>query len=263
MLSMLNSGKILLIILAALVLVATLRITAESQQVTPDVPLAFEVASIKPVPLPLPTGGGPWTVTHGRFKAETGFVRGVIALAYDVPPILVKGGPDWLDREPYYIDARAADSEAGPYQIRIMLQALLTDRFKLAVHRETQQTEQYTLAVGKSGSKLQEAKGGGSKNFINWTGPGHATFTENSTLLGLINVLSGILQSPVIDDTGLKGTFNFSLDYTDPRDTRPRQADSPPDIFTAVQEQLGLRLQATKRPVEVIVIDHMETPSPN
>ena len=256
----LNSGKMLMII-AAVTVVAAVRINAQSQQVTPGAPLAFEVASIKPVPLPLPSGGGPWTVSRGRFRAEIGFLRGVVAWAYDVSAPLIKGGPDWFD-QPYYFDARAEDPQAGPDQIRLMLQTLLADRFKLVVHRDTQQVQTYTLVVGKNGSKLQDAKGGRS-NYINWTGPGHATFTENSTLAGLTNVLSGVLESPVVDETGLKGTFNFSLDFTDPHDRRPRQADSPPDIFTAVQDQLGLRLQATKRPTDVLVIDHMERPSPN
>jgi uncharacterized protein (TIGR03435 family) len=257
----LNSVKILTII-AAVTVVSAVRITAQSQRVTPVTPLAFEVASIKPVPLPLPSGGGPWTFSRGRFRAEIGFVRGVLALAYDVSPALIKGAPDWLDREPYNIDARAEDPQAGPDQIRVMLQALLADRFKLVVHRDTQQIQTYTLVIGKNGSKLQEAKSGRS-NYINWSGPGRATFTENSTLLGLTNVLSGVLESPVVDETGLKGTFNFSLDFKDPRDPRPTQPDSSPDIFTAVQDQLGLQLQATKRPTDVIVIDHMERPSPN
>jgi uncharacterized protein (TIGR03435 family) len=177
-------------------------------------------------------------------------------------PTQVKGGPDWLDREPYFVEARAEDPEAGPDQIRLMMETLLKDRFKLAVHRETQQGNVYKLTIGKSGSKLQDAKGG-LRNFINWTGPGQVTFTENSTLLGLINVLSSLLGSPVIDETGIIGSHNFSLEFKDPRDLRPRQPDSPPDLLDAVQEQLGLQLQATKAAVEILVIDHMDRPSPN
>jgi uncharacterized protein (TIGR03435 family) len=76
-------------------------------------PLAFEVASVKPIAPPIPSGGGPWIVTHGRFRAEKGFVRGIIGWAYNVLAARVKGGPDWIDREPYYVDARAGDPEAG------------------------------------------------------------------------------------------------------------------------------------------------------
>ena len=82
-------------------------------------------------------------------------------------------------------------------------------------------------------------------------------------MLGLINVLSSLLGSPVLDDTGLKGSYNFSLEFTDPRDPRPREANSRPDIFAAVQEQLGLNLEAKKGPVEVLIIDHFERPSEN
>ena len=174
----------------------------------------------------------------------------------------VKGGPDWIDREPYDFDARAGDPEAGPEQIRTMLQALLAERFKMVVHRDTQQGQVYTLVVGKNGSKLQDAKDG-RKNYINWTGPGHVTFTENSTLLGLIAILANSLGAPVFDETGIKGSYNFSLEFTDPRDPRARQADSPPDLITAVQEQLGLRLQAARGPVEVLVVDYIERPSEN
>jgi len=124
-----------------------------------------------------------------------------------------------------------------------MLQTLLTNRFKLIAHHETQEGQIYTLTVGKNGSILQDAKEG-RKNYINWTGPGQVTFTENSTLLGLVNILSSLLGSPVLDP-------------------RPRQTDPAPDLFTAIQEQLGLRLQAAKGAVEVLVVDHMERPTAN
>ncbi len=186
----------------------------------------------------------------------------MIALAYGVLPAAVKGGPDWLDREPYNIEARAEYPEAGPKQIALMLQTLLTDRFKLAVHRETRQEQVYTLVVGKNGSKLQDA-GDGQKNFIQWSGPGDVTFTGNRTLGGLINVLGGLLSAPVLDKTNLKGSYNFSLKFVDPRIPHLTDDDSRPDLFTAVQEQLGLKLEASKGPVEVLVIDHMERPSAN
>ena len=258
------SARTLAIVIGPIASLNAWRAEAQSPQgVTPSVtPLAFEVASVKPIALPIPSGGGPWIVTHGRFKAETGYVRGMIGWAYHVLAAQVKGGPDWIDREPYYVDARAGDPDAGPDQIRLMLQTLLTDRFKLIAHRDTQQGQIYTLTVGKNGPKLQDAKEG-RKNYINWTGPGQVTFTENTTLLGLINILSSLLGSPVLDDTGLKGSYNFSLEFADPRDPRPRPTDSTPDLFAAIQEQLGLRLQATKGAVEVLVIDHMERPSAN
>jgi len=250
-------------VIAAVTVVTAWQIKGQSPQdtTTPDATLAFEVASIKPIAPPIPPGGGPWIINHGRFKAETCYVRGMIGLAYGVLAALVKDGPDWLDQEPYNIEARAENPEAGPKQIRVMLQTLLTDRFKLAVHRETRQEQVCTLIVGKSGSKLQDA-GDGRKNFINWTGPGEVTFVENTALLGLTNVLGGLLSAPVLDKTNLKGSYNFSLKFVDPRFPHPTD-DPRPDLFTAVQEQLGLKLQAAKGPVEVLVVDRIERPSAN
>jgi hypothetical protein len=120
----------------------------------------------------------------------------------------------------------------------------------------------YRLVVAENGSKLQDAKGG-QLNRIRRTGPGQIMFSEFAIPQGLTNVLASLLDTPVLDETGLNGTYNFSLEFTDPRDTRPRQADSPPDLFTAVEEQLGLELHATKRVVPVIVVDHIEIPSLN
>lgn len=227
---------------------------------------SFEVASVKPVVPPLPTGGGPWTVSHGRFKAEVAVLRSVIGWANGVPGVQVHGGPEWVDREAYRFDAKAENAEAGPDQIKMMLETLLEDRFKLSVHRETREGRIYTLIVGKNGPKMEEAKSEGMP-FGNWTGPGKATFTHMN-LLGLVNVLSSMLEAPVVDKSGLKSFYNFKLEYEDPRFQRAQTgtqppADSGPNIFTAVEEQLGLKLEASKGPMEVLVIDHIERPSAN
>ncbi len=253
------------IVLLAMVVIGSLS-ALQSRAQTPA-PLQFEVASVKPLGRPPGSGGGSWTVNHGRFKADAGWVRAVIGWAYGVMAVQVRGGPDWIDRERYDFVAKAESADVGPDQIRQMLQTLLADRFKLVVHRETQQLPVYTLIVGKSGSKMQESKEG-RKNYINWTGPGQAVFTEISISGGLINVLSGALGSPVVDNTGLKGFYSFKLEYTDPRFQRPGNAgqsaiDSPPDIFGAVQQQLGLKLESKKSPVEVLVVDHAERASEN
>jgi uncharacterized protein (TIGR03435 family) len=245
---------------AAFPTITTHQIDSKYSQST-TAPLAFDVASIRLIPPPHPTGNGSWIATNGRFRAERGFLRGVIAWAYEVLPGQVEGGPDWVVREPYDFDARAGNAAAGPDQIRVMLRTLLADRFKLVVHHETEQAQVYTLTVAKSGSKLQVAHGG-QPSYGNWTGPGQVTVSE-SPILGLINILSNLLDSPVLDQTGLTGLYNFNLEFTRPQDTRTRQADSPPDLFTALQEQLGLELHATKGPVEIFVIDHIERPSPN
>jgi uncharacterized protein (TIGR03435 family) len=252
------------LVVAAVTILTVFQVRGQSQKdaPAPTIPLVFEVASIKPLALPLPSGGGPWIANHGRFRAEVGYPRDVIGWAYDLLGAQVKGGPDWIDREPYYFEARAENPEAGRAQIKSMLQTLLRVRFNLAVHRDTQEAQVYTLIVGKNGSKLQDAKEG-QKNYINWAGPGQVTFAEVQTLRGLINILSFLLSAPVVDGTGLNGSYNFSLDFTNPQDPRPRQVDSPPDLFAALQEQLGLKLEAKKAPVPILVIDRIDRPSEN
>jgi uncharacterized protein (TIGR03435 family) len=141
-----------------------------------------------------------------------------------------------------------------------MIQALLADRFKLAVRRETRQSNVYRLVIGKNGSKLKDAEG--HRNYLYWTGPGQVTFTEMTSLVGLSAILSSVLGAPVLDETGLTGTYNYILDFADPRLGKV-DWDSRPDPFTAVQEQLGLQLQSVKRPIELVVIDHVERPSEN
>jgi bla regulator protein blaR1 len=259
-------ARLLPLALLAVALVPACPLSGQSPAAPVTAPREFEVASVKLVTRPLDSGGGPWTVTHGRFKADAGWVRGVIAWAYNILAVQVRGGPDWIDSDRYDFIARTEGADIPPDQVRIMLQALLADRFKLTAHRETRELTAYTLVVGKNGSKMEEAKNG-RRNFINWTGRGQVTFTE-CNLLGLVNVLSSTLGSPVVDKTELKGQYNFKLEYTDPRGMRPGSdgqlpTDSFPDIFGAVQQQLGLKLEAQKAPVETLVIDHIERPSEN
>ncbi len=243
----------------ALVACALIAARMDGQTAAP----AFDVASVRQVLPPYPSGGGPWTVTHGRFKATNGWVRGVIAWAYGVLTPQVRGGPSWIDSDLYDFDARSDQQDAGPQQVQTMLQALLADRFKLVAHKETQEIQAYTLTIGKGGSKMEEAKEG-TRNYINWTGSGQVEFVQ-ANMLGLINVLSAVLSSPVIDNTGQKGLYNFKLEFTDPRVPQAPGAagDSRPSLFTAVQDQLGLKLESKKGPAEVLVIDRMERPSEN
>src|ERR1700722_818823 len=154
--------------------------TAAAQPPAPaPPPLEFEVASVKLLGHPPGLGGGPWIVTHGRFQADAAWVRAVIAFAYSTMAAQVHGGPSWIDTERYDFVAKAESPDATTAQLRVMLQSLLAERFKLVVHRETQELPVYTLVVGKGGSKMQESKDG-RRNYINWTGPGKVVFTEIS-----------------------------------------------------------------------------------
>jgi uncharacterized protein (TIGR03435 family) len=232
-------------------------------------PPAFDVASVKLVLPPFPPGGGPWTFSHGRFKADIAWLRGVIALAYDVRGSQVHGGPDWVDSDRYDFAAKAESADAGQDELKAMLRTMLADRFKLAVRRETQELQVYTLSLGKDGHKMQEAKAD-EKTYGNWAGSTRGTSvtcTRMDVAGGLVNIISNTLGSPVLDKTGLKGLYDFKLEFTDPRFHRLAGADAPadaaPDLFAAVQEQLGLKLEAKKGPVEIVIVDHIERPSAN
>ena len=133
-----------------------------------------------------------------------------------------------------------------------MLQTLLADRFALAIHRETRQLPVYSLVIAKSGSKLQQGDAA-SPNFSTGTTSLRGTM-DTAALAGH---LTATLERTVIDNTGLKGTWEFSLTWV------PEDQTDGPSIFTAVQEQIGLRLESTKGPVQVLVIDSAERPSEN
>jgi bla regulator protein blaR1 len=215
----------------------------------------FEVASIKRSD-PSHIGAQTYFVPGGKFTALTAPLKSLVCFAYQLRDHQVAGGPGWIDSEPFDISAKA-EVPASYDEIRIMLQTLLADRFQLKFHRETKEQPVYALVLAKNGPKLQEVKnegrgvGSGARGRINGNGADMAT---------LATVLADKLGRSVIDRTGLKGVYDFLLTWT-PDEVR---ADDPgPSLFTAIQEQLGLKLESTKGPVEVLVIDHAEKPSEN
>ena len=175
----------------------------------------------------------------------------------------VRGGPAWIDAEQFDVLAKAESTNASLEEMKAMLRTLLEDRFKLIAHREKRELPMYRLIVRKNGPKMQEAKED-EKTYVSFAGRGRLVGTKVN-MLGLVITLSNTLGAPVHDETGLTGFYDFSLEWTDPLSQRPTEqtVDSRPDIFRAVQEQLGLRLNATKGPVEIPVVDHIERPSGN
>jgi uncharacterized protein (TIGR03435 family) len=152
-------------------------------------------------------------------------------------------------------------------QRRTMFQQILADRFKLVAHHETRELPIYQLTIGKNGSKLKEsapddpASTKPSRKGIMF-GPGRGKVTATGGSLSMfITALSRQLGRIIVDKTGLTGRYDFTLEWT-PDDAAPSD-QSGPGIFTAIQEQLGLKLEPTKGPVDVIVIDHIEKPSAN
>jgi uncharacterized protein (TIGR03435 family) len=200
---------------------------------------------------------------------------------YDSTDDQVIGLPPWAKAERFDIDAKVANEDVAAYrkltreQRAAMLQAVLEDRFQLKAHHETNDGPVYNLVLGKHGSKLTvtnpEVTGAagshvsGCKQGCMSSNNGHLE-AKGVEIKDIAAFLTDETQRTVIDKTGLTGKYDFTLDWTSlrwgPKDAT-NQPGAPPEIFTAVQEQLGLRLEAGKGPVESVVVDHIEEPSAN
>jgi uncharacterized protein (TIGR03435 family) len=228
----------------------------------------FDVASIRENIKPIDRG------THiyrhpddGQFVAINASMRSLLQFAFDMPDAQILNAPEWLGSRNFDVEAKAdmavddwmrtLDSDHAKAAKEKMVQALLADRFRLVVHRETRELPVYVLVVAKGGAKLQEAKGGahfgGSRGEITDQGASIATLADQ---------LSRVVGRPVVDKTGLAGRFDLTLKWT-PESGAPQADSDGPSIFTAIQEQLGLKLESAKAPVPVLVIDHVEMPSAN
>jgi uncharacterized protein (TIGR03435 family) len=228
------------------------------------------------------------SLAQGRFITG-GPLHALIQAAYNVTRFQVEGGPSWVRTDRFAIEARPAGS-ATPDQIRVMLQSLLAERFKLTLRRETRTLPTYELAVADGGLKIAAMKDGGctpSKeiHLIDLEAPRYVcdgfrrrvlsqspetrplprwprvTRIEagGASMSGLIDVISVDLDRVVLDRTGFTSPFNFVLDFAPASDP----AASGPAIFDAVRDQLGLQLRSTSGPIDVLVIDHVERPSQN
>ncbi len=214
--------------------------------------LAFEVASIKPTD-PSNAGNQTFSQPGGRFIGINATLKSLIRYAYDVDDQQIIGASGWMESAGYDIAAKASDPNAA--DLRPMVRTLLADRFHLKFHNATRELPVYALTVAKNGPKLTAvAKAGigvgGGKGMLNGRGADMAT---------LARVLRARLGRVVYDRTGIPGFFNFQVNFA-PDDNVSSDA---PSIFTALQEQLGLKLETQKGPVEVILIDRAEKPGDN
>jgi uncharacterized protein (TIGR03435 family) len=228
---------------------------------------AFDVTSVK-----LNTtgrgGGYPGLAPGGeRFTATNLPLMALIMLAYNITPNQIAGVPNSFNREGYDIEG-TCDHRITKEQASRMLQTLLADRFKLLLHRETRNQPVYALVVGKNGSKLQENKEASGLPDRRRSGSGFA-FTR-TPIATLTLILSQEVGRTVVDKTGLTGSYDFTLQYARERmgrgDSDAGASTNPndlPSIFTAVYEQLGLKLEPQEGPVEFIIVDYVEKPSPN
>lgn len=235
---------------------------------------AFEVAAIKLTHSGAIGSGGRWG--GDRLIATNMSVKYLIQLAYGVKDFQLSGGPGWIGSDGYDIDAKAGDSfiklpgSERLAQMRLMLQSLLADRFKLVLRHEMKTLPVYKLVVAKNGSKLNVATRQGG-----WSEGNGEIKAQGITTATLAEILSGQLKRNVVDETNLSGRYDISLRWS-PDDGAalgvptavPQGGARQPDaaaasIFTAIQEQLGLKLESAKEPVETLVVVQVERPSEN
>jgi len=240
-------------------------------------PVTFEVAAIKRS-ANLDAGGTLGLLPGGRFRAINFDARTLVAIAYrtkpprNLAPSQIIGGPDWMSQERYDINAKIGPELAAtidradrdPNLMPKLVQSLLADRFKLALHHDVHNMPVYALVVAKKdgtfGPRLQRSTADCEKDrnkcrILSVGGGGHF-IAGHITLETLAGMLSGPAGRLVFDRTGLTESFDVDIEYS--TDQAPSDA---PSIFGAVQEQLGLKLDFVREPVDVVVIDHVERPT--
>jgi uncharacterized protein (TIGR03435 family) len=262
----------LVLALLGITVVAPPQSRAQSQ-VSPSAKLAFDVASIKPN-----TSGDRRTgmfPSRGRFSAANVTLRQLIQNSYLLQDFQIVGGPSWLNSARYDIEAKG-NGGPGP-EFQVMLQSLLANRFQLRTHWETKKLPIYVLLADKNGPKVKH-----TTSCVGETSPtnpcGGFTITPRGDLIGrsvrmeqFAGNLSFLLHRTVLDKTGLSETYDLDLHWAPDEapsnslggDGAPSLDSNRPEIFTALQEQLGLILRAQKGPINILVIDHAAPPTEN
>jgi len=221
----------------------------------------------------------------GRVDAKNVSLKLLISSAYGVDGFEISGAPSWINSDRFDVEAKAGSGETRN-QMMPMLQSLLDDRFKLKAHRETKEGPIFIMTLAKGGLKLQSLKEGDCGPFdpdnptpaagqkptcgVLRSGRGGPNMTMEGVGVSAANLartLTLMLGRPVKDNTGIAGPFGaLRLEYAPPyvtADPAPSSNAAGPSIVTALQEQLGLKLESAKGPVEVLVIDHLERPTDN
>ena len=206
----------------------------------------------------------------GRFSVTSTLLRTLIRNAYKVPDFTISGGPAWIDSDRYDIDAKSAGAAQGSERMA-MLQTLLAERFQLALHRETKTSPGYALVVSKAGLKMHAVEPGQS----NLSTHNSSMTAEKASMANLAKSLSRRLGAPVDDATGVASVFDFKFEFP-PQENRaaPASGDAPgaeasdpasyqAALSHALEDQLGLKLEARKVQQEVLVIDRAEKPPEN
>jgi uncharacterized protein (TIGR03435 family) len=235
---------------------------------------AFEVATVKPVD-PEPNSGRFIKMEgRSRFVEKAYTLKLLIAAAYDLNPKTISGGPSWVSSDLYDIFAVTPGEVQPTHEEQMsMLRSLLTDRFKLTFHREQKDFSIYELQVAKGGPKLKPSASRPDEPAV--VGPGVVYPSDrvvlpgrNATMGDFVSLLQrAIVDRPVVDKTGLSGRYDFDLEWA-PDETQfsgglpaASETSQSPPLFSAIQQQLGLKLAATRGPVAALVVDKAERPS--
>jgi uncharacterized protein (TIGR03435 family) len=232
---------------------------------------SFDVAAIRPHQ-PEPHERSHIVDSSGRFTTVNVDLKAILQWAYDLPASRIVGGPAWIDSARWDIEAKAEnaldtqktfDPAAARLEKQGMVQALLAERFGLVVHRETRQLPIYALVVAKGGPTFLAAQAGGTTIDRN-RGRIQIEGGDNTVSL-LAEQLAETLGRVVVDETGIAGRYKLALAWApdDSAGSPSAVPDSGPSLFTALQEQLGLKLESRKGPVDVLVVDQAALPSPN
>lgn len=292
---MMNAGPEKAVVYALAVALASCGF-ARAQQATAQLlhpgagpPPAFEVATIKPSH---GNGSTNYGIAEGRFRAENATIAEIIRLAYNVKSDdRLEKGPDWTNSERFDIEAKTTDDDGIALQkltpterfdrYRLMVQSLLADRFKLKVSRHEKVLPVDAMVAARNGPKLTATAPG--KQHMPWLWGGsrgelHAASVSMDFFAGWLSGRAEAGGRVVVDKTGLKDVYDFTLKWTPMDSAAGVSAESNvtaqtagghvidatgSSLLTALQEQLGLKLEPQKAPVEVLVIDHVEEPSPN
>jgi uncharacterized protein (TIGR03435 family) len=220
---------------------------------------SFDAASIKPNNSG--STGSDSDSDGGRLSMRNVTLKRFIQIAYGIPESQILGGPKWIESNRYDIEAKAVGLMHDE-DMKVMMRNLLTERFHLTLHSETKPLAGYALVVGKGGIKAKPGAFGSSSNTRGRRGHLEA---QGCSMAKLAIRLSAELKLPVADMTGTTGGYDFTLDWTPEELLVAAQPDlaSGPSIFTALQEQLGLKLESRKVPVDLLVVDGAELPSEN
>jgi uncharacterized protein (TIGR03435 family) len=257
------------------------RVEAQSSSLESSPSLSFEVASIKPSKPD--TRNVSLGMSPGKFSTTNTSLKMIIQFAYNLKSDdELTGYPSWVNTEKFDIEAKEEaafnesmqklPSEERVDRVRAMVRSLLADRYHLRVSHQTKELSVYALVITKGGSKLTEVPAPGPNE-------GRGVRFSKGQLTGMranMNILTAVLsQQPetggrtIIDKTGLTGTYDWDLKWTPEINGTSASPDAPapdatgPSFFTAIQEQLGLKLEPQKAPVDILVVDHVEQPSAN